>query len=87
MSNDNITVEFSFQDRPDLGVESVTIPCTANITHFRKVIQAYCGFSVDEYQIQYDAKLRKAHEVFKDFWSPIDNKELSLIKPSNSGAK
>jgi len=86
MSNNTIAIDFSFQDRPDLGGDTVEVPLSSNINHFKKVIQAFYNFSVDEYQVQYDSKLRKGTEVFKDFWSKTDNKEVTLIRPSNSGA-
>lgn len=87
MSNGNIAIDFSFQDRPDLGGDTVEVPLNSTINHFKKVIQAFYNFSVDDYQVQYDSKLRKGTENFRDFWSNIDNKEITLIKPSNSGTK
>ena len=85
MNPANINVDFSFQDRPDLGGDTVSVPLTSNIGHFKKIIQALYTFSVADYQVQYDSKLRKEGEVFKDFWSTVDNKEISLIRPAVSG--
>lgn len=85
MSN-NINIDFSFQDRHDIGGDSVTIPITSTVGHFKKTVQTMFPFSIEEYQVQYDSRLRNNSEVFRDFWSTLDHKEVFLLKPSIAGA-
>ena len=85
MNNNNIHVDFSFHDRVDIGGDTVTIPITSTVAHFKKIVQTMFSFKINEYQVQYDSKLRTDNEIFANFWSTVDHKEVFFLKPSIAG--
>ncbi len=84
--NKSINVDFCFQGREDIGGDTVTIPLNSTVDSFKEVVQSMFRFPLEEYQVQYDSRLRKNNENFEDFWSSVDNKEVFFIRPSIAGA-